>query len=163
MANKEIQQLVMQFRSIYDGEPWYGNPMQEILKDVPAEAAFWAPKKNAHSIAQLVWHMVYWRQSLIKRLAGDTAYKGSVKSEDNWSTEAKLKALGWPAIRELLHASQKQLIELLEKQTDKLLDEPYSEKATYRDLITGIIQHDLYHLGQVAYLKSISKMQKGET
>lgn len=157
MGNKQIAEFVSQFKSIYEGEPWFGNSMQEILKDVTDEAAFYKSNKDAHSLAQIVWHMVYWRQSLIKRLAGDITYKGSMKSEDNWSTETKLNALGWPAIRQLLHTSQQQVVELLEKQSDKLLDEAYSEKASYRELITGIIQHDLYHLGQVAYLKSLKK------
>jgi len=155
MPNKKIQELINQITTIYDGDPWYGNSIQVILNDVTEETAFWTPKKNAHSIAQLVWHMVYWRQSLIKRLAGDTGYKGSMKSEDNWSTEVKLKALRWPAIRGLLHESQQNLTELLDKQSDSLLNKPYSEKATYLDLITGIIQHDVYHIAQIAYLKSI--------
>ncbi|MBN8577179.1 MAG: DinB family protein [Cytophagales bacterium] len=155
MTNKQIIELVAQFKSNYEGEPWFGNSMREILNEVSPEIAFGTPTKKAHSLAQIVWHMVYWRQSLIKRLAGDIGYKGSMKSEDNWSTAERLLALGWPAIQELLHTSQQQLVELLEQQTDDLLELPYSEKATYRQLINGIIQHDLYHLGQVAYLKSI--------
>lgn len=157
MSNKQIRELIVQFKTLYEGEPWFGTSMWHILEDVTDKVAFNTPTKNAHSIAQITWHMVYWRQSLIKRLAGDTTYKGSMKSDDNWSTETKLKNLGWSAIRELLGTSQKQVVELLEKQTDKLLDEPYSAKASYRDLITGIIQHDIYHLGQIAYLKSIFK------
>lgn len=157
MSNKKIKELVNQVATIYGGPAWYGNSIKETLKELSEEAAFWAPKKNAHSIAQLVWHMVYWRQSLIKRLAGDTTYKSSMKSEDNWSNKEKLKALGWPTIEELLHSSQQQLIQVLEKQNDTLLTEVYKAEATFNDLITGIIQHDLYHLGQVAYLKSIYK------
>lgn len=157
MPTKKIQELVTQFATMYEGTPWYGDSMTDILDDVPDEAAFWTPTRGAHSIAQIIWHMVYWRQSLIKRLAGDKTYRGSIKSEDNWSTEAKLKALGWQSIQELFHTSQKQLVELLEKQKDSLLTEAFTEKATFNDLITGIAQHDLYHLGQVAYLKSIYK------
>lgn len=162
MHNKKIQELVTQFKSNFDGEPWFGNSIHVILNDVTAQTAFWTPKKNAHTIAQLVWHMVYWRQSLIKRLSGNTAYKGSMKSEDNWSTEIKLKALGWPAIQELLYTSQEKLIELLGKQSDSLLNESYIEKTTYLDLITGIIQHDIYHLGQIAYLKNLYTQSDSE-
>jgi len=57
-------------------------------------------------------------------------------------------------VKDLLDESQEKLVTLLKKQDDSMLDQAYSEKATYRDLIEGIFQHDLYHLGQIAYIKS---------
>ncbi|MBL7860910.1 MAG: DinB family protein [Cyclobacteriaceae bacterium] len=159
MANKQVQELVKQFETMFQGSPWYGSSIEEILEEIDEKVAFWTPTPKAHSIAQLVWHMVYWCQSLIKRLEGDLTYKGSMKSEDNWSTESKLKALGWSTILKLLHESQNRLLELLTKQPDSLLDKIYIEKATHRDLIQGILQHDLYHAGQIAYLKSICTLK----
>lgn len=155
-SRKKIQELVGQFSKTYNESPWYGDSMLRIINQVSDEAAFWQPNKNAHSIAQLVWHMVYWRQALIKRLEGDVDYKPSMKSEDNWSNDEKLKTINWKSIKELLAESQEKLINLLNKQDDLLLDKAYTEKATYEELITGIFQHDLYHLGQIAYLKSIN-------
>jgi uncharacterized damage-inducible protein DinB len=35
---------------------------------------------------------------------------------------------------------------------------PYYKAVTYREIITGILQHDIYHLGQIAYVKSIYKL-----
>ncbi len=78
-----------------------------------------------------------------------------MKSEANWSTPEKLKSLGWDQIRKLLEESQHDLTTLLSEQKDSLLSKPYTEKASYEDLIVGILQHDLYHTGQIAYLKSI--------
>jgi uncharacterized damage-inducible protein DinB len=154
-SRKQIQQLIEPFSRVYSESPWYGDSIQEIISQIDEETAFWQPTKNAHSIAQIVWHMVYWRQALIKRLEGDASYKASMKSKDNWSIEEKLKTLGWENIKARLAESQGKLITLLKKQDDSLLDKAYSEKATYRELIEGIFQHDLYHLGQIAYLKSI--------
>ena len=154
-SQKQIQEKIEQFARVYSESPWYGDSMQQIINQVTEEAAFWQPTKNAHSIAQIVWHMVYWRQALIKRLEGNVAYKPSMKSEDNWSINEKLQNSRWEKIKELLAESQEKLITLLKKQDDSLLDKAYSEKASYLDVITGIFQHDLYHLGQIAYLKSI--------
>jgi len=154
-SQKQIREKIEQFEKVYSDSPWYGDSIQQIINQVTEEAAFWQPTKNAHSIAQIVWHMVYWRQALIKRLEGDVAYKPSMKSEDNWSINEKLQNSRWEKIKELLAESQEKLITLLKKQDDSLLDKAYSEKASYLDVITGIFQHDLYHLGQIAYLKSI--------
>lgn len=154
-SRKQIQELIGQFTRVYSETPWYGDSILGIINQVTEEGAFWQPAKNAHSIAQIVCHMIYWRQALIKRLEGDVAYKPSMKSEDNWSINEKLINSSWEKIKELLAESQEKLITLLKKQDDSLLDKAYSEKASYRDVITGIFQHDLYHLGQIAYLKSI--------
>lgn len=154
-TQKKIQELVGQFTRVYSESPWYGDSILGIINQVTDEAAFWQPSKNAHSIAQIVWHMIYWRLALIKRLEGDVAYKPSMKSEDNWSNDVKLKTISWKSIKGLLGESQEKIIALLNKQDDSLLDKAYSENATYEDLISGIFQHDLYHLGQIAYLKSI--------
>lgn len=154
-SQKQIQEKIEQFARVYGESPWYGDSIQQIVNQVTEEAAFWQPTKNAHSIAQIVWHMVYWRHALIKRLEGDVAYKPSMKSEDNWSINENIKNSSWGKIKELLAESQEKIITLLKKQDDSLLDKAYSEKASYLDVINGIFQHDLYHLGQIAYLKSI--------
>ena len=154
-SNKKIQELVSQFNSIYAGTPWYGVSITDILDQVNEKMAYWQPNEKGHSIAQLVWHMTYWRQSLIKRLKGESTYKGSMKSEANWSTPEKLKSIGWDNMRTLLAESQKELTTLLSEQKDSLLPKAYTEKASYEDLIVGILHHDLYHTGQIAYLKSL--------
>jgi len=68
--------------------------------------------------------------------------------------------MGWKSLRSSLDSSQSQLLSLLSKQKDTLLKKKYSEKATYAELINGILQHDLYHTGQIAYLKSIYQLNK---
>jgi uncharacterized damage-inducible protein DinB len=155
MAGKKIAEYIHQSESIFNGTPWYGAPMTEILKKISPAMAFKTPFRKAHSIAQLVAHVVYWRQSLIRRLEGDWEYRGSMQSEDNWPANAKLKRTGWKSILASLNESQQRLVSLLDKQSDTLLRKKYSEKSTYRDVVVGIIQHDLYHLGQIAYLKSL--------
>jgi uncharacterized damage-inducible protein DinB len=129
--------------------------MCEILKRVTPAKAFWQPAEGAHSIAQITSHMIYWRQALIKRLNGDIEYKPSMKSEDNWKSNDQLKRKGWKALKKSLDESQAHLLSLLTLQKDSLLKRKYSDRASFQDLINGILQHDLYHTGQIAYLKSI--------
>ena len=156
----QVAALVNQFETVYNGEPWYGNPISKILEDITEDDAFWEPTEGTHSIAQLVSHIIYWRQSVIKKLENDLEYKASMKSEDNWRTTEDLKLLGWKNILDQFEESQKKIVTLLAKEDDSFLEKPYSAKATMHELIKGIIQHDIYHLGQIAYIKSINNKKK---
>ncbi len=154
---KQVSEIVSQFVTTYEGKPWYGSSITKILNDVTERVALWQPTENAHAIAQLVWHMTYWRQALIKKLEGDLDYKSSMESEDNWSRPEKISSLGWSKILEQFQESQEKVVELLKEQDDSFLEKPYYKAVTYREIITGILQHDIYHLGQIAYIKSIYK------
>jgi uncharacterized damage-inducible protein DinB len=156
-VNPKISGFVTHFGAHYNGKPWYGDSLITILDEVDSTQAFWQPKSSAHCIAQIVAHIIYWRMSLIKKLEGDTTYKPSMQSEDNWKDISSLKKLGWKKLNNELAVSQKKLIDLLSCQKDTLLKRKYSEKATYEGIIHGILQHDIYHIGQIAYLKSLAK------
>ena len=149
-----------QFASIYKGHPWYGDSICHLLDRVTPAIAFRQSAKETHSIAQIVFHIIYWRQSLIKRLEGDLAYQPTVKSENNWKSNHHLKKYGWKIIKQNLHESQAQLLSLLARQKDAFLKTRYSNKVTFEELINGILQHDLYHTGQIAYLISIHSKKK---
>jgi len=101
--------------------------------------------------------MTYWRQALIKKLEGDLDYKASMESEDNWSRPEKISSLGWSKILEQFQESQEKVVELLKQQDNSFLEKLYYKAVTYREILTGILQHDIYHLGQIAYIKSIYK------
>ena len=154
-SNPRINQYTAQFITVYDGHPWYGDSIYEILGNITPAKVFWKPTETAHSIAEITSHMIYWRQALIKRLDGDIAYKASMKSEDNWKSNDQLKRMGWKVLKKSLEESQTHLLSLLAKQKDAILKKKYSDTATFQDVINGILQHDLYHTGQIAYLKSI--------
>lgn len=158
--NPKISLFASQFAANYDGQPWYGDSFYDILEKVKPAMAYWQPKRNAHSIAQLVSHIIYWRSALIKRLEGDLEYRPSMKSEFNWRSNEQLKKTGWKSLRKSLDESQFKLLSVLSNQKDSLLKKKYTEKASFFDLINGILQHDLYHLGQIAYLKSIYSHKK---
>ena len=158
--NPKLTNYVAQFTTMYDGNPWYGNSICQIIEPITPAKAYWQPTPGAHTIAQIVSHMIYWRQALIKRLGGDLDYKPSMKSEDNWKSHEQLKKLGWKSLLKSLEESQSQLLTLLSNQKDNLLKKKYSDKATFQELINGILQHDLYHTGQIAYLNSIYQKKK---
>lgn len=141
--------------SIYGGSPWYGDSLMSKLRDVNAANAFVSPQEGIHTIAQIVAHMVYWRKALISRLIGDDQFKASEGSADNWPSLPELREVGWDGIRAALDETQGSLKEILTGHTDDLLTHKYDKEFTYDDLIQGIIDHDIYHIGQIGLVKKL--------
>ena len=155
MANKSVAYYVDRFNENYDGAAWLGENFVTKLQDVSDANAFTRPLKDVHCVAEIIAHIVYWRQSIIKPLEGDRKYKGAMKSADNWPTPETLKKAGWTTLLKRLAESQEKINTLLPKQTAAFLAEEYEPGYTYEYLINGIIDHDIYHLGQIGLVKKM--------
>lgn len=150
MNNKEIPRMINMLKNIYDGAAWHGSSIMKILNKISAQQAF-QTSEDIHRICELVQHITAWRIFAIKRLEGDAHYE--VSQNENWKTFTVQDEEAWAEIKNDLGKSQQDLINALEKTSDGLLDEEVSDKAyDYYTLVHGVIQHDLYHLGEIALL-----------
>lgn len=144
----EIERITRLLEKTFDKQPWYGSSIMEILSGINPEITG-LRQGNTHSIAELVLHMTSWRQFVIKRLQGDSDFE--ITDELNFPS-----ATTWEEAINNLHASQKNLVAEIKKfPEDRLgnLVPSKRQKYTYYTLLHGIIQHDIYHLGQIALLK----------
>jgi uncharacterized damage-inducible protein DinB len=149
---KEIVQLQDQLIDAYQGEPWFGRNAKQLLGDVDKETAF-VKLNGQHSIVELVWHMITWREFTINCLEKSSEYDLKHFENLDWrKLDHDDKSL-WKQGLDILDATQNRLIIVLQQQDDAILEQNVSERAyNYRKLINGIIQHDIYHLGQIAYI-----------
>src|SRR5947209_15292098 len=65
--NAEIILLAEQLDEIYVREPWHGKGVKAVLDNVPPEVVFERPN-GQHSILELVWHMMNWKEFALNRL-----------------------------------------------------------------------------------------------
>jgi uncharacterized damage-inducible protein DinB len=87
----------------------------------------------------------------MKRVQGENSYK--VTDDLNFP-----RPTTWQAATDLLKSSQNDLVETIKKFPEERLGEIVPEgeyKYTFYTLIHGIIQHDVYHLGQIGYIKKL--------
>ena len=149
---KEMVLLQDQLIDAYQGEPWFGRNARQLLGDVDKEAAF-VKLNGQHSIVELVWHMITWREFTINCLEKSSEYDLKHFENLDWrQLDHDDKSL-WKQGLDILDATQNRLINVLQQQDDAILEQNVSERAyNYRKLINGIIQHDIYHLGQIAYI-----------
>lgn len=145
-----------QWSTFYDGQPWYGSSFQAIVEDITEQEALYLPT-NGHSIVRLLWHMVKWRKALTERLAGNTTYSANASDPDNWPEPDTLGPRSWALAKEAFAEQQRLLIELLQDKQDDFLEEEFLPGKKYGWMVAGVLQHDLYHLGQIALLKSCQR------
>lgn len=149
-----IEQTVFDFKAYYSDNPWFGDSYLDVISDItPSEALATPP--NQHSIAVLLWHMVKWRKSLTERLLGNSDFQANVSDSDNWPSAISQSTETWEAAKMSFTAQQKIIVEELSKRDEEFMDMEFIAGRNYRRLVTGVLQHDIYHLGQVAFVKSL--------
>ena len=134
-------------RTLLDGEPWFGESLSAKLAGVTPDMAFAKPLNREHSIAEIVGHMDFWRRAALARLRGERAESFTGSHPDNWPAPDRLRAKGWEAIRKDFDATQAELMEAL--------GNTRSLPPDVAEFLSGTLQHDVYHLGQIGYVKKL--------
>lgn len=149
-----LEQLITDFKDFYNGSPWFGDSYEDIVTDLSTQEALAVPP-NGHSIAVLLWHIVKWRKALTERLLGNMDFQANVTDPDNWPDAKSQTSATWKAAKVAMAGQQKLLIEALSQKDEAFLDTDFVPGRPFRRLAHGVLQHDIYHLGQIAMLKSL--------
>jgi uncharacterized damage-inducible protein DinB len=154
---QEIDYLIDQLKDVYEGEPWFGRNAKQLIGEIDEDKAFVKPN-NQHSLLELVWHMTTWREFTINCIEPTPGLDLTHFEELDWrQLEHDNKARLQEGLQKF-HVTQQQLISVLERQDNALLEQKVKERNyTFRKLLNGIIQHDIYHLGQIAYINKLLK------
>lgn len=152
MNNEHIQHIILQLQETYSGQPWHGRSIKSLLSEVTPEIGLKKPNANSHSIAELVYHMVTWRQFTISRLEPAEGKSAEYFELMDWRPLDLSNKKTWEEGLRLLEESQQHVIRVLEKFNDSILPEKVAERNyTFKVLLYGLLQHDTYHAGQIAY------------
>jgi uncharacterized damage-inducible protein DinB len=147
----EINRILDQMDRAYSGEAWHGPSLWSLLEGVSAEHASRHSVGGAHSIWELVNHVAAWNRIVARRLLGESP---EVTAEMDWPPVWEASEVAWKRSLEHLADSRARLRQATEKLRDGQLDEKLKAKGdSYYVTLHGLIQHDLYHAGQIAILK----------
>jgi len=149
---KEAECIADQLRRAWEGEAWHGPSLKEILTGITAAQAAARPIAAAHSIWELVHHITAWEGIVLRRLGGEVVK--DVSSEIDWPPVGEKSEAAWQRALAALEESNRKLREAIARLPDERLHErvPGKQDNFYLEL-HGIVQHDLYHAGQIALLK----------
>ena len=149
----EIERILDQLKRAYEGNAWHGPSVREALAGVNAERAHARPLANAHTIWELVHHIAVWEDVGRRRLSGDRA-PIEISLPEDWPPGDERSEAGWEQAKAALDRGHQALVDAIGRVPESGLDEPIFEgMSTVYVTLHGVIQHDLYHAGQIALLK----------
>jgi uncharacterized damage-inducible protein DinB len=148
----EIKRILDQMDRAFAGEAWHGPSLMQLLEGIAADDAAAHPIRDAHSIWELVNHIAAWNTIVQHRAAGEAVV--DVTTEKDWPPLFEVSEVEWTRALEDMKASRARLRGVVERLREEQLDQkaPGEEYSIYF-MLHGLIQHDLYHAGQIAILK----------
>ncbi len=148
----EVERIADQLRRAHEGESWHGPALRELLAGVGAAQAAAHPVAGAHSIWEIVRHIGVWESVTRRRISGEVI--GDLPLEQDWPAAAETGETAWLQTLQELEAGGEQLRQTILRLSDRQLAEPVPVKDyTVGFLLHGVVQHTLYHAGQIAVLK----------
>jgi uncharacterized damage-inducible protein DinB len=150
----ETARLADQIRRAFEGEAWHGDSVVELLQGVNAAVAAAHPIKNAHSIWELVLHIAAWDGAALRRTGGTAV---ELSGEENFPPVKDPSEAAWRKAIEQAKQTHNALVKAVAAFPDARLQEQVPGKTesyyNFFYLFSGIVQHELYHAGQIALLK----------
>jgi uncharacterized damage-inducible protein DinB len=148
----ETQRIETLLQQAFEGNAWHGPALRQLLADVTASSAAARPLANAHSIWEIVLHIATWEEVVRRRLQGETIV--DLPPDQDWPSVRDTSEAAWHKALQDLEQANRALREMIVRIDDWHLtdDVPGKDHSVYT-MLHGIIQHDLYHAGQIAVLK----------
>jgi hypothetical protein len=129
-----------------------------LLQDVDAAAAAARPVPGAHSIWEIVLHLTGWVREVTRRLEGQAP---QLPPGGDWPVVADTSPTAWESAVAALQAAHEDLGPVLLAFPEARLGDPVGTThepavgsgVSFETMISGLLQHDAYHGGQIAQLK----------
>ena len=147
----EVARILDLYDRAMNGDAWHGDPVWRILNGVTAEQAGTRVHPGTHTIWELVWHITFWEMQVVNRLRNLPA-RG--QQPVDFPVMPELTPRNWEAALNDLRRSNSEFRQTLAQCAPSQLDEssPVGNRPIYVE-IHGAIQHNLYHAGQIAFLR----------
>lgn len=147
----ESGRLANELSKALNGDAWHGPSWREALEGIGREAAIHRPIPDAHTIGDVLLHATTWNDVVRRRLQGELP---QVSGAEDWPQTSFADEAGWSAAVARFQETGKALVATVAQfPAEKLHDKRPKTERTWYELISGQLQHLLYHAGQIALLK----------
>lgn len=141
---------------------WFAS-MKQALHGVSAAEAAWTNSGISNSIWQIVNHLIFWNEDVIHRIKGT---ENPNKAEDNEVTFGNPgdpeDEIGWAQTVQHLNEVMNKLKTVITDLDDEMLKVSYKANGySIERLLSNIMMHDTYHLGQIVLLRKFQSSWGG--
>jgi len=149
----QSSRIADQLRRAFAGSAWHGPALLELLQDVDAATAAAKPLPDVHSIWELVLHIAAWDAVALRRLGGQKARLSAAK---NFPRIPGPSEAAWRDAVALAKRTHDALVKAVAPLPDsRLRDRVPGKRYDFHHMLHGVVQHELYHAGQIAILKKV--------
>lgn len=150
--NSTITDIINRLDTTLNGEPWFGRSAHSLLQEIDPDQVFRKTGNSGHSLADLLWHMITWAQFTLDRLEKKQEPDMAAFESLDWRT-IDPKIHSWERGLKEFNAVYKKIISRLKTKEDVFLEEQVDYRSyNFQFLLNGLIEHTIYHLGQIAYV-----------
>jgi uncharacterized damage-inducible protein DinB len=146
----QTERIADSYRAATVKGAWYGASLAELLEQISPELRSTPPVPGSHSISALLQHLLLWNERI--RNTSDTNPLPAWQPEKEWAEPP----IPWNELVSRWTQSR----ELLE---EKIRNFPVADLAkqvpgrnySYETMFQGIVEHAIYHSGQIAMALSM--------
>lgn len=154
-------EVIDELRRAHAGTPWHGPSRATVLEGLTPAQAAWKPRDDAHSIWELVLHMMSWTDEVMQRAKGRVAGE---PDDGDWPEVPAPTAAAWSDALHALDAAHDAMVRTVRELREERFAErvgtgsdPGGKGISVRAMLLSLAQHDVYHTGQCAMLKRLAE------
>lgn len=135
---------------------WFAS-MNQALHGVTAAEAAWRSSENSNSIWQIVNHLIFWNEDVIHRIKGtENPYKPENNEETFGNPGNQEDEIRWIQTVQRLNEVMNKLKTVIADLEDEKLKTLYAaNRYSIERLLSNIMMHDSYHIGQIVLLRKL--------
>jgi uncharacterized damage-inducible protein DinB len=148
----EIDRIWDQLQRSFEGnEAWRCPSLRDLLASVGAAQAAAHPVAGAPSVWELLLHTTVYEDVARRRLAGEAV--ATLPDEAAWPVPDETTPAAWLRAKLAFGEARRALRQAVAAFPDERLSEPVpGREYTYYVLLHGVVEHALYHAGQIEML-----------
>ena len=147
----EVKFLRDQIETTFKGDSWHGPNLVNTLAGIDHREAMKHPLGERHSIWELTDHISFWMEMVWKSVRDHTSLNPDKKSD--WPESGASEEEWQQSVRRMEAAVNMTLDALAEWSNYDLEEMVPGEKYNFRQMLHGMLYHNLYHAGQINLLK----------
>ena len=147
------QQIAKHFREVFFGGNWTCSNLKDTLKDITWQQAI-SKVESFNTIAVLTYHIGYFVDAALQVLENKPLNANDKYSFDHPPITSHED---WESMISTILSNAEKFANLVEELPENTFWEIFSNEkyGNYYRNINGIIEHTLYHLGQIALIKKM--------
>jgi uncharacterized damage-inducible protein DinB len=146
----ETKQIADSYRAATIKGAWYGPALAELLAGISPELATTSPVPGAHTVSELLQHLLLWNERV--RNTSESNPMPRWEAEKEWGEPA----IPWNELVSRWNQSRDLLEEKIRSfPIEDLGNQVPGRKYRYETMLHGIVQHAIYHSGQIAMVLSM--------